>query len=1107
MNDQPRRKIGISGRIAAAFQDNKLTPLLVVTAVVLGLFATAITPREEEPQIVVPMVDVMVQSMGLDAAEIEQLVTTPMETMLGEIPGVEHVYSMSRSNVSMAIVRFEVGQDEEDSLVKVYDKLHGNIDRIPIGVTTPVIKLRSIDDVPVMAVTFHSPRYGHETLRRVGAEVATELKKVQDVSEVTLIGGQRRQVRVELDPQRLEAYMLSPLQVFEAIQQGNTNLPAGAFERGDVRFEVEVGDFFRSASEVGQSVVAVYDQRPVRLADVATVTDGAAEIGDYVLHRDGAGAAFAREHTERGPNLGRIAEPTPARQNIEANWPFADEPAVTLAIAKRRGANATDLTAVLQQRLRGLEGSVIVSDVDYTLTRDYGFSAEEKSDELIFHMGLATISVVFLMGIFLGIKEALVVAVAVPVTLALTLFSSYFFGYTLNRVTLFALIFAIGILVDDAIVVVENIHRHYLMRWGKLDVITPVATDEVGNPTILATLTVIFALMPLAFVSGMMGPYMSPIPINASAAMFFSLVVAFVVTPWLTRLLLSASERLRERRGQPAPDGHGHDDSAGLIGRAYRGVMGPLVRRPLLRAAALLGTVALLAGSTYLVYDRSVKVKMLPNDNKPEFQIVIDLDEGATLERTAAVTREIAEIVARDPHVRDVQLYVGTSAPINFNGLVRHYFLRRGAHLADIQVNLIDKHLRTEQSHDIAKRLRPAIAEIGKRHGAAVLVAEVPPGPPVWSTMLAEIYGPDLEGQREVARQVMAIYEQTDGIVDVDLMVESPAPRYALEVDKVKAALSGVNTQQITHTIGLALHGKAAGLLHTPTEREPIEVHVQVPDAMTSSIEALADIKVHGENGRLVPIRALVRERRETVSPTIHHKDMRRVVYVTAEVAGADESPVYGILDMGPAIDAIRAPDGTPVAQLFAGMPQSESGYTLKWDGEWQITYEVFRDMGIAFAVVMLLIYILVVAWFRSFITPLIIMAPIPLTLIGILPGHWLTGTFFTATSMIGFIALAGIIVRNSILLVDFIEQQISEGSTLEEAVLQAGAIRFRPIFLTAAALVVGGAVILLDPIFSGLAVSLIFGVVISTALTLVVIPLLYYMFKRAIGGQAGAVA
>ncbi|MCK6545199.1 efflux RND transporter permease subunit [Myxococcota bacterium] len=1064
-----RKRLGASGAVAAAFQDSKLTPLLVLASLILGFFATSITPREEEPQIVVPMVDVFVQAPGLSAAQVEQLVATPMEKLLWEIPGLDDVYTTSRPNMAMAILRFDVGEDEEDSLVKVYNKLQSHMDRIPIGVAPPLVRLKGIDDVPVFAVTLHSSEYDAYTLRQVAGEVASEMKKADDVSETTIIGGLRRQVRIELDPSRLAGHSISPLQVFGALGRDNKNLTAGSFDRGDTSFLVRVGEFFSSIRDVEETVVAVYQGRPVYVRDVARVVDGPEEVSSYVFHR--------------------------GRTESDASF-IPEENAVTIAVAKRKGANATALTKRLEATLEELRGDVLVSGIDYTLTRDYGESAEEKSNELIFHMLLATVSVVALIGLFLGIKEAAVVLVAVPVTLALTLFASYFFGYTLNRVTLFALIFAIGILVDDAIVVVENIHRHFAMRWGDLDAITPLAVDEVGNPTILATLTVIFALMPLAFVSGMMGPYMSPIPINASAAMVFSLLVAFVVTPWMSKRLLAWSEARRERAGKPVESAH-HGEDIGAVGRAYYKIVAPMVDKPLLRSAVLTGVVVLLFASMALVYVRAVKVKMLPHDNKSELQVVIDTPEGSTLERTAAVTRELASALMEEPTIRDLQLYVGTSGPMNFNGLVRHYFLRQGPNVADIQVNFVDKHARADKSHDIAKRLRPRLQEVAQRHGATVIIAEVPPGPPVLSTMVAEIYGPDREGQLALAGQIRELFERSSEIVDTDWYVESPQQELVLSVDKTKAAMSGVTTELMTQTLGLALYGQPAGLLHGTRDREPVEVMVKLGLADRSSINNLADIRVHGAEGRLVPIRETVRQRVTETEPFIYHKNLRRVVYVVGEVGGEAEAPVYAMLDLMPKLEAMKGPDGHPIEQLVNGMPSSEAHYSVKWDGEWQITYEVFRDMGIAFAIVLVLMYMLIVAWFKSFVTPIIIMLPIPLTLVGILPGHWLTGTYFTATSMIGFIALAGIIVRNSILLVDFIEQELDAGTSLREAVLKAGAIRFRPIFLTGAALVVGGAVILLDPIFSGLAVSLIFGVIVSTLLTLVVIPLSFYIVRR----------
>jgi multidrug efflux pump subunit AcrB len=768
-------------------------------------------------------------------------------------------------------------------------------------------------------------------------------------------------------------------------------------------------------------------------------------------------------------------------------------------VAKKPGTNAVELVRDLDRRLERLRGPLVPSDVQVTKTRDYGFTADEKSSELIFHMGLATLSVVVLMAFALGRREAIVVAVAVPMTLALTLASSYLFGYTLNRVTLFALIFAIGILVDDAIVVVENIHRHYELGWGEPRAATFFAVDEVGNPTILATFTVVGALLPLAFVSGLMGPYMRPIPINASAAMLFSLLVAFVVSPWLTFRLFRryAEEHLRHSGGR-TPEAETPDE--GRLHRFYARVFAPLLERAWRRWALLGGVVVLLLASMVLVAMRVVTVKMLPYDNKSEIQVIVDMPEGTTLEGTAAAARELAAAVRQLPEVSDVQVYVGTSAPFNFNGLVRHYFLRSGPLVADLQVNLLPKHERKRASHPFALAVRELLQPIGGRVGANVKVTEVPPGPPVLSTMVAEVYGPDLEGRVAVARDVRAIFERTVGVVDVDWYVEDPAPRLEVEIDREKAMRAGVTPEAIVRTLRVALDGAEAGLLRDERSREPVPLVLRLDRAQRSSLDGLMSIAVHGGAGSMVPLGELVRARRLEREKFIYHKNLQPVTYVVAEMAGAAEAPVYGILAMAREVAALVGPDGRPLEILSTHLPVDSGRWAMKWDGEWHITYEVFRDMGIAFAAVLVLIYLLVVGWFRSFVTPLIIMAPIPLTLIGILPAHGLSGVFFTATSMIGFIALAGIIVRNSILLVDFINLELAAGERLEDAVIKAGAVRFRPIALTAAALVVGGGVILLDPIFQGLAVALISGVIVATALTLVVIPLLYYMYLKTAG-------
>ncbi len=1068
-----RRALGISGRVARAFIDNKLTPLLVVAALALGVFAVMVTPREEEPQIKVPMIDVLVPFPGASALEVEQRVALPLEKLLWEIPGVDYVYTTSSPNGALAIVRFRVGEDAEESAVKLHTRLQAHPEVLPPGAGPARVVPKGIDDVPIVALTIWSEGHDSYALRTVADELALEIKKIDDIAEVTVIGGERRELTVSLDPGRLRASNLSAVQIADALGHTNWSLPAGSYSSENREVLLHADASLRDAVDVRATVVSVRDGRPVRLGDVADVTDGPAERTTLVLF--GAGP--------RGDEKGIEGSPT-------------DVPAVTLTIAKKPGSNAVVLARSVQRRLEDLRRTLLPADVHVTFTRNYGETAQEKSNELIMHVLLATGAVVLLMLFALGRREALVVAVAVPVTLALTLAASTLMGYTLNRVTLFALVFAIGILVDDAIVVVENIHRHFQLGWTEREQAAVYATDEVGNPTILATFAVIASLLPLAFVGGLMGPYMRPIPINASWAMLFSLLVAFVVTPWVTLRVMGRHAHARAATGGPAQETRGER----RIERVYTALMRPLIDRPRRRALVFAAVGAALAVSVGLVFMRAVRVKMLPYDNKSEFQVIVDMPEGTTLERTAAASRALAAAVRTRPEVTDTEVYVGASGPINFNGLVRHYFLRQGPNVADIQVNMVGKHDRSQQSHDVAKEVREMLKPIAARYGANVKVAEVPPGPPVLSTMVAEIYGPDPYRQLEVAAQVRDVFETTPGIVDVDWFVEANQPKTVFRVDREKAALAGIRPEMVAYELRAAGAGAQAGLLHVEAGREPVPIVLRMDRSHRPALARLEDLALPSPDGRMVPIASLAQIEQTTEDGNIYHKNLRRVVYVTGEVAGATESPIYGILDMKQRIADLPLPEGYRIEQLYSAQPQSEDRIRMKWDGEWQITYEVFRDMGIAFAVVMLLVYVLVVAWFKSFVTPLVIMAPIPLTLIGILPGHWVTGMFFTATSMIGFIALSGIIVRNSILLVDFIDLELESGAPLEEAVLKAGAVRFRPIVLTAAALVVGGLVIVLDPIFQGLAVSLIFGVIVSTALTLIVIPLLYYLLLRRRG-------
>ena len=1054
----------IAGLIARSFINSKLTPLFVAASLLLGAFAIWKTPREEEPQIVVPMLDVFVQMPGASPAEVEQRASIPMERLLREVPGVEYVYSISQPGMSLLVVRFYVGTKEEDAIVKTYNKLYSNFDRIPQGVSQPLIKVRSIDDVPIMALTLWGKNYDSYQLRQIAGELENQLKQLDNVSETKIIGGLPRQVRVTLDTQKLAAYGMTPGAVVAQLQQANARGDAGSFARDNQQFAVEAGRFLGTASDLQQIVVGVHQGRPVYLRDVAaSIADGPAEPDDYVLYANGAAA----NGTVRG-----------------------EYPAVTITLAKRKGTNATDITQAAEKKIDSLRGYLLPPDLNVTVTRNYGETAKDKSDELLKHLFLATLSVTLLIALALGWRESGVVLIAIPVTLALTLFIFYFFGYTLNRVTLFALIFSIGILVDDAIVVVENVVRHFRLpesRGRPLSEVAVEAVDEVGNPTILATFAVIAAILPMAFVRGLMGPYMRPIPVGASAAMLFSLIVAFVVSPW-------AALRLLRHYAERASNEH---EAEGWTTRLYRRIMDPLVAHAKRRWLFLGGMVVLLLLACSLVAFKLVKVKMLPFDNKSEFQVIVDMPNGTTLEQTTRVAQELGQYLGKQPEVVNYQIYAGTSGPYNFNGLVRHYFLRHGANQADIQVNLQNSHQRRTQSHEIAKRLRPGLVEIGNKYGARLKLAEVPPGPPVLETLVAEVYGPDYQQQIKLAKKIKQIFQTTPGVVDVDWYVEDPQVKYDVKVDLDKAALNGVSAAAVAETVHIGLDGATAGLLHDAKSREDVPIRVQLDRPGRSAIESLTAMRMPTASGGQVSIAEVTNVEKKSIDITRYGKNLRPVVYVLGDVAGQEESPVYAIMKMGKAIDQLRTADGYQVKQYNVAMPSETDRLAMKWDGEWHITIEVFRDLGLAFAAVLVLIYVLVVGWFRSFITPLVIMAPIPLTLVGILPAHALMGAFFTATSMIGFIAGAGIIVRNSIILVDFIELRRQQGMTLEHAVVDAGAVRFRPMLLTAAAVVVGASVILFDPIFQGLAISLMAGEVASTLLSRMAVPVLYYMVEK----------
>ncbi len=1054
--------MGIAGKIAKAFIQSKLTPLIVVASIILGIFAVIVTPREEEPQIVVPMIDVFVTFPGASAEEVDERVTKPMAKLLWEIKGVEYIYTMSRPGMSIVIVRFYVGHDTEKSIVDLYNKLMSNYDKIPPGVSQPLVKPRSIDDVPILSFTLWSSRYTGYELRRTALELCDELKKDHDIGEFHVIGGQKRQLAITIEPSRLKAYGVSPLRVADVLAKANFMVPSGKFSLHNREFIVETGGFLASSEDVGSVVVAVFQGRPVYVRDVAHITDGPEEPANYVFMGFGPAA--------------------------KADKAAAYE-AVTISIAKKKGTNATHIAERAYRKIEALKGYHIPSGIEITTTRNYGETAKEKSDELLKHMLIAALSVTLLIALALGWRESIVVAVAVPVTLALTILVTYLYGYTLNRVTLFALIFSIGILVDDAIVVVENIHRHFIMT--RVDPETAIeAVDEVGNPTILATFAVIAALLPMAFVSGLMGPYMRPIPMGASAAMVISLLIAFIISPWLSFIVL------KKTRG----NAEGKKNEGKIIGRfnriyerSLRGLLESRKKRLRFFAFVLI----LLFCAFLLVPLRLATVKMLPFDNKNELQVIIDMPEGASLEETSAVTRKISDYLQGVPEVTHYQSYIGTASPFNFNGLVRHYYLRSGSNQADIQVNFVNKDERRAQSHDIAGRIRPPIHDIAGRYGARAKIVEIPPGPPVLSTLVAEIYGPRIERQVEIAKRIKEIFAATKGVVDIDWYVEADQKKIIFGVDKEKAAYHGISTEVASRSLSTALNGTVAGLAHIAGDKEPVELFVRASLPERTGIDRLQEFSLVSPSGIPVSLAELVTVRERIEDKTIHRKNLKRVVYVVADVAGTEESPVYPILAMRKTIKNLGLPEGYELKQYSAVQPWLEDRYAMKWDGEWHITYEVFRDLGMAFAAVLILIYVMVVGWFRSFTVPLVIMAPIPLSLIGILPGHAIMGAFFTATSMIGFIAGAGIVVRNSIILVDFIDLKTAEGVPLEEAVIQAGLIRFRPMLLTAAAVVVGSSVILFDPIFQGMAIALMAGEVASTFLSRTAVPVLYFMLKR----------
>ena len=1068
----------LAQRVVAFFIDSRITPLLAVIAVVLGLVAIRDLPREEEPQINVTVIDLFVDLPATPAPEVEQRVCRPLERLLHELPGVEYVYSTSTENRCVTSLRFFVGYAADRAIVEANSKVNANLDMLPLGASKPLLKVRSVDDVPVLTLTLWSRTQDHYLLRRIAAQMCEELKGLEEVGETRIYGGQKREIRVYPDSAALASHQLMLSDVAYSLAQNNYPLKGGAFQAADAEVRVDSAAAFRTAEDVGNSQVRNYDgtiissvRGALRVKDIAQVADGPGEPDNYVYFTSGKGGQGL-------PESGRVS-------------PGDFVPAVTLSVSKLPGTGASAVVERVMAKVASQKGRLIPADVQLTVTRDYGYTATEKSNELLFHMGIAVVTVSLLMALVLGWKEAVVVAVAIPVTLALTLASFYFMGYTLNRITLFALIFSIGILVDDPIVDVENIVRYLrdpLNRGRPVKQVVIEAVNEVRSPLILATLAVICAILPMAFVRGMMGPYMRPIPVGASLAMMVSMLVAFVLTPWVAaRVLKRVTSDELSSHAEPA------ESRMTLL---YRQIMGSLLGERRHRFLFLGGICALLLLVVSLIPFGGVKVKMLPFDNKNEFQVIVDLPEGSTLERTQAVAREMAATIAGFEEVRDVQVYAGTASPFNFNGLIRRYYLRGSSADADLQVNLVDRHERDQQSHEVARRVRAAIKPVADRYRARITVAEVPPGPPVQQTLVAEIYGPDEAGRRQLVDGLEAILGGTDGVVDIDNCLLRPQRKVLFLVDPEKAALNHIDPEMCSTNLNIALNGRVTGVLHDAREREQVDVRLRLPPAQRSSVEGLLSVPVRGRDMRHVPLGEMMETSETVIDQQISHKNLLPVSYVQADVAGEIESPAYAILRSWDKVGALRPNAGEDPGPdvLFSHQPKDGTRYAIKWDGEMQVTYEVFRDLGLAFAAVLFLIYGLMVAWFESYRVPLIIMSVIPFSLIGILPAHALAGSFFSATSMIGFIAGAGIVVRNSIILVDFIKLRLAQGMLLREAVIDAGAVRFRPMVLTAAAVVAGSAVILLDPIFQGLALSLMAGEVASLLVGRLAVPVLFYM-------------
>lgn len=1059
-------KDGLAGKIARGFISSKLTVLLMIVFMVIGVYSSFLIPREEEPQIDVPMADIFVGYPGASPTEVESRITKPLEKIISNIKGVEYVYTTSMQEQGMAIVQFYVGEDIERSLVRLYDEINKHMDQMPEGVTMPLVKTRAIDDVPMLALTLWSDEYNDFQLREISGELINEIEKVNGVSITKKIGGRSRQLRIVVDKDKMAESGVDLLAVAQMIKANNQQMDSGNFLSNDTEFHIATGRFLETKEDLENLIVGTKQGQPIYLKQVATVLDGPELPKNYVSLGFGAANEKSSEYK-------------------------SEYPAVTLSIAKRKGADAMKISDVVLEKVEHLKKNLIPDDVHVEVTRNYGETASQKVSELLMHLIGAIIAVTFVVMLAMGWRGGLVVFLSVPITFALTLLSYYMLDYTLNRITLFALVFVTGIVVDDSIIIAENMHRHFKMKRLPFKDAALYAINEVGNPTILATFTVIASVLPMAFVSGLMGPYMSPMPIGASIAMLLSLFVALTITPYLGYIFLREKDKKKENEKEPV------EIQDTFIYKAYERFEKPLIESRKKRWLFIGITVVLLFGSLAMFFTKSVAVKMLPFDNKNEFQVVIDMPEGTTLERTSAVAKEVGAYLSTRPEVMNYQSYVGTSAPITFNGLVRHYDLRGGSNMADIQVNLTDKHDRSEQSHDIAKLLRPKIQELGKKYNANIKIVEVPPGPPVLSTIVAEVYGPDYNEQIEVADKVKGILNNTADVVDVDWMVEDDQVEYDFVVDKEKAMLYGVTPQQIVQVMGMAFREMPVSHVYDENSFDQIGIVLSISEKDKSTLDEIKQLKVASQQGNMISVGDLVSINEGTKAKSIYRKNQKRVVYVMSDMAGELESPVYAILGMTDKLNQLELPKGYSMNELYMEQPQFEDDYTVKWDGEWQITLEVFRDLGIAFLGVIVIIYMLIVGWFQNFKAPMVMMVAIPLSMIGIVLGHWFLGAFFTATSFIGMIALAGIMVRNSVLLIDFINLRLNEGIPLKQAVIEAGAVRTTPILLTAGTVVIGAFVILFDPIFQGLAISLMGGTIVSTILTLLVVPLVYYMIER----------